>query len=250
MNINQKGFVNIALVVAIIAVLVGTVGYFAFVKESEPITQQTTPTPVQTETSASQTPTPNNEPAGQFDGSLRKESDNSWSLMSFGKYSTAFPLQFTSSSICVIGPDEGPCLTLQSNFNKGGPSLNLGGDNVNVDGNKQGNTIMVSKLILKDNFVMNGNLVESTSASGQKMWSLVYQPPVCDSVNQDPNRPTNTIPLKFDEKSFCGDTGQMKCSLYTFHQNDWVFMRGIKYKGVLIVRMLTVPAKAPPTLPR
>lgn len=59
---NQKGFVNIILVVVII-VLVGAVGYFAFVKKSEPVTQQTpkttnpalTPSPTSTPT---QTPTP------------------------------------------------------------------------------------------------------------------------------------------------------------------------------------------------
>ena len=46
---NQKGFANIALVVVIV-ILVGVVGYFAFVKKSEPIAQQTTPTPTQTTT--------------------------------------------------------------------------------------------------------------------------------------------------------------------------------------------------------
>ena len=39
---NQKGLANIVLVVIII-VLLGAVGYFAFVKKSEPITQQPTP---------------------------------------------------------------------------------------------------------------------------------------------------------------------------------------------------------------
>jgi len=51
---NQKGFANIILIV-IIVVLVGAVGYFAFVKKSEPIAQQPTPTPTQTNTPA---PTP------------------------------------------------------------------------------------------------------------------------------------------------------------------------------------------------
>lgn len=229
---NQKGFANIVLIIVIVAV-VAVGGYFVFSKKSEPITQQTSLTPIQTETS-------------QFEGSLRRASNNSWSLlMSFGKDIALYPLDFPSNSICVIGSDEGPCSALQSNFNKGIYSPG-GGDAVSVSGNKQGNTITVRKLVLNSNFVMNGNISES----GQKTWNLTYQPPVGDSVNQDPNRPTNTISLKFDEKSFCGDTGQINCSSYTLHQNDWVFVRGIKYKGVLIVRMLTIPARAPSTLPR
>ena len=47
---SQKGFANIVLI-GIIVVLVGVVGYFAFVKKSEPVTQQTTtPTPNPTPT--------------------------------------------------------------------------------------------------------------------------------------------------------------------------------------------------------
>lgn len=55
MNTNQKGFANIVLVVVTV-VFTGAVGYFAFVKKSEPITQQPTPTPIKTQT-ASPTPT-------------------------------------------------------------------------------------------------------------------------------------------------------------------------------------------------
>lgn len=40
---SQKGFANIILVIVII-IFVGVVGYFAFVKKSEPIVQQPTPT--------------------------------------------------------------------------------------------------------------------------------------------------------------------------------------------------------------
>ncbi len=61
MNINQKGFANIILVV-IVVMLVSAVGYFAFVKKSEPVTQQTpTPTPIKTDNPSSTpnpTPTP------------------------------------------------------------------------------------------------------------------------------------------------------------------------------------------------
>ena len=61
MNMNQKGFASIILVV-IIVVLVSVAGYFTFVKKSEPIAQQPTPTPIQTTTTTktpvSLTPTP------------------------------------------------------------------------------------------------------------------------------------------------------------------------------------------------
>ena len=52
---NQKGFTNIVLVVVIV-IFVGAVGYFAFVKKSEPVAQQ--PTPTQT-SNPTKTPTPN-----------------------------------------------------------------------------------------------------------------------------------------------------------------------------------------------
>lgn len=65
MNMNQKGFANIILVVVIIVVLVGAVGYFAFVKKFEPITQQPTLTQTQitipAKTSISSTPALKNE---------------------------------------------------------------------------------------------------------------------------------------------------------------------------------------------
>lgn len=54
---NQKGFANIILVVVVV-VLVGAVGYFAFVKKSEPTAQQPTPTPTQINTPISPAPTP------------------------------------------------------------------------------------------------------------------------------------------------------------------------------------------------
>jgi hypothetical protein len=43
---NQKGFANVILIIIVVA-LVGAAGYFAFVKKSEPIAQQPTPTSVQ-----------------------------------------------------------------------------------------------------------------------------------------------------------------------------------------------------------
>ncbi len=49
---NQKGFANIILIVVIV-ILVGAAGYFAFVKKSEPVAQQPTPTPAQTKTPVS-----------------------------------------------------------------------------------------------------------------------------------------------------------------------------------------------------
>jgi hypothetical protein len=62
MDINQKGFANIILVVVIV-ILVGAVGYFALIKKSEPVAQQPTPTPIQTKTPISPTPTPKDETA-------------------------------------------------------------------------------------------------------------------------------------------------------------------------------------------
>jgi len=53
---NQKGFANIILVVVIV-ILAGAVGYFAFVKKSEPVAQQPTPTSTQTNTPVLPTPT-------------------------------------------------------------------------------------------------------------------------------------------------------------------------------------------------
>ncbi|MDP3794397.1 MAG: hypothetical protein Q8R13_00515 [bacterium] len=46
MSLNQKGFVNIISVVAII-ILLGAVGYFAFIKKSGSMIPQPTPTPTQ-----------------------------------------------------------------------------------------------------------------------------------------------------------------------------------------------------------
>ena len=44
--INQKGFVNIILVVVIV-ILLGAVGYFVFIERSKPVAQQSVPTPTQ-----------------------------------------------------------------------------------------------------------------------------------------------------------------------------------------------------------
>ncbi|MEK7062180.1 MAG: PsbP-related protein [Patescibacteria group bacterium] len=58
---NQKGFANIILVVVIV-ILLGVVGYFALVKKSEPIAQQTPiSTPPTTQTPTQQTPAPKDE---------------------------------------------------------------------------------------------------------------------------------------------------------------------------------------------
>jgi len=50
---NQKEFNSIILVIVIVVILVGAVEYFAFVKNSEPIAQQTTSTSPQTKTPVS-----------------------------------------------------------------------------------------------------------------------------------------------------------------------------------------------------
>lgn len=79
----QKGFAIIILVIVII-VLVGTVGYFAFVKESEPIAQQSIPTQTKTPVSPTPTPAPKNEAAN-------------WAVYSNTKYNYSFryPTNFT-----------------------------------------------------------------------------------------------------------------------------------------------------------
>lgn len=61
---NQKGFANIILVVVIV-IIAGAVGYFALVKKSEPVAQQPTPIPTLTQikTPVSPTPTPKDETA-------------------------------------------------------------------------------------------------------------------------------------------------------------------------------------------
>ena len=57
MNMNQKGFANIALIVLVV-ILAGVAGYFALVKKSEPVAQQTTPPPTTTQTPTPQQPSP------------------------------------------------------------------------------------------------------------------------------------------------------------------------------------------------
>ena len=57
MNMNQKGFANIALI-ALVVILAGVAGYFALVKKSEPVIQQTTPPPTTTQTPTPQQPSP------------------------------------------------------------------------------------------------------------------------------------------------------------------------------------------------
>lgn len=54
MDMNQKGFANVILIIVIV-VLVGTVGYFVFVKKSEPVAQKPTPTQI---TNPTKTPVP------------------------------------------------------------------------------------------------------------------------------------------------------------------------------------------------
>src|SRR3989344_9574219 len=50
MNMNQKGFANVVLVIAIV-IVVGAVGYFAFVEKSEPVFQTNNTIPTKTDTS-------------------------------------------------------------------------------------------------------------------------------------------------------------------------------------------------------
>ena len=86
-HMNQKGFANIILVVVIV-ILVGVVGYFVFVKKSEPIAQQLTPTPtkITTPTKTPVSPTPTS-------GVKTKSVDLA------GKYTVNVPVGFTVTEV-------------------------------------------------------------------------------------------------------------------------------------------------------
>ncbi|KKW20994.1 MAG: hypothetical protein UY64_C0032G0002 [Parcubacteria group bacterium GW2011_GWA1_51_12] len=66
MNINQKGFVNIILIIAVV-VLIGVAGYFGWVRKSEPVVEQSpstqtlTPTPQVSNNQPAPIPTPSGE---------------------------------------------------------------------------------------------------------------------------------------------------------------------------------------------
>ena len=70
MNTDQEGFANIVLIVIVVVLLVGTAGYFTFVKESGPVAQQSMPT------QEVQTPTP----------SKPTESTEDWKTYRNGQY--------------------------------------------------------------------------------------------------------------------------------------------------------------------
>lgn len=57
---NQKGTTNIVLIIVVIVILAGVLGYFAFFKKAETVTQQPSPTQLNnpTKTPADETPTP------------------------------------------------------------------------------------------------------------------------------------------------------------------------------------------------
>lgn len=87
---NQKDFANIILI-AVIVVLLGAVGYFMFVKKTTPIAQQPTPATTQTKTPAP-TPNPKDETA-----SWKTYSNN---VYRFGlKYPNTWSFQNNTSSV-------------------------------------------------------------------------------------------------------------------------------------------------------
>ena len=87
MNMNQKSFTNIILVVVVV-VLLGAAGYFAFVKEPEPVVQQPTPTP---------TPTQIKAPTSSTSASITKAETANWAVYRNTKYNYSFryPTNFT-----------------------------------------------------------------------------------------------------------------------------------------------------------
>lgn len=91
MKMNQKRFTNIILII-VVAMLAGAVGYFVFVKKSTPIAQQT-PTPSQTNNTTSPTQTQKDETAdwktysnNKYDFSLKYPKE--WILKEFSKSET------------------------------------------------------------------------------------------------------------------------------------------------------------------
>lgn len=103
-NMNQKSFLCIILVFAIVIVM-GSVGYFALMRNSEPIPQQSEPWPAQ-----DQTKTPPLAP-------IRKDETSNWKTYENTKYSflIKYPDHF------VVDANEG-----SSNFEKRYLSLNIG----------------------------------------------------------------------------------------------------------------------------
>lgn len=82
---NRKSFVNIILVVVIVAALVGAVGYFAFVKKSESIVQQPTSTLTPTNTPVSPTPTPATQQT-----TPKADETQGWLIFTSKKYNYSF----------------------------------------------------------------------------------------------------------------------------------------------------------------
>lgn len=122
---NQKGFANIILVVVIV-ILVGAVGYFAFVKKSEPIAQQPTPTPTQTTTStktSAPTPSPKDETA-----SWKAYSDNAiglsfkypsaWTINNYNKSPNVLVYSSLISSLSTSCGELGTCQQYELNNKK------------------------------------------------------------------------------------------------------------------------------------
>ena len=94
MNLNQKGFANIVLVIVIVLVI-GAVGYFAFIKRSSPIAQQ--PTPSQANNTVSPAQIQQNETATWKD----YKSNFGYTI----KYPTDWQYKVLSSDIVCFGKE-------------------------------------------------------------------------------------------------------------------------------------------------
>lgn len=186
---------------------------------------------------------------GRVEGLLRRGPGLSWSLLSAtGKDAASYRLQWTDDSICSVGFGQGRCADLMTYFARAGRSQGAG-DNVSVVGDRQGDIIIVRRLILNDNFVITGQLVKPDPRPGERSWRLRFVPPLGDSVNQDPNRPASSLALRFDRDSLCDETGS-PCDVRMLRDDDPVFVRGIRRQGVLLVRRFAVVAPAPTARPR
>ena len=95
---NQKGFTNIVLI-AVIVILVGAVGYFAFVKKSEPVAQQQIPNP--TTNTQTQTPPTTNSPSVQNPSQPISADDVSSLQFTYGSDVFALKKEVASTGINV-----------------------------------------------------------------------------------------------------------------------------------------------------
>lgn len=161
---NKKGFTSVVLViVAVIVMVLGVIGYMVLVKKTPGVTQKTTATSVQTQISSSPTPTP--APNGQqtikgtlliYDPSADVSEVHNlgfkpkvWYLVSKdtvwpGSPTSDLELIFESNSICYV-PKNQSSVAVESKCSES--TIRWGyGDRVSIFGTKKDNTVTVSRM--------------------------------------------------------------------------------------------------------